>query len=79
MKFLYIAICLSMVCCATAAHGQLPVSETENSAGIQTTKPSGYDQDAKVLMDAVRQVSEFGESDPGYEAAIYDLAELYRQ
>ena len=68
MKLFHFTIPISVVCWALAAHAQLPITETVNPSGIQTPK-SGNDQNANVLIDAVRKVS-LGESDPQYESAL---------
>ena len=78
MKLFHFTIPFSVVCWALAAHAQLPITETANPSSIETPK-SGNDQYASVLMDAVRKVSELGESDPQYESALYNLAGLYRR
>src|SRR5947207_15796855 len=77
MKLFHFTIPISVVCWALAAHAQLPITETVNPSGIQTPK-SGNDQNANVLIDAIRKVS-LGESDPQYESALYNLAGLYRR
>src|SRR5690349_22995654 len=78
MKPFHFTIPISVVCWALAAHAQLPITETANPSGMQTPR-LGNDQDATVLMAAVRKVSELGESDPQYESALYNLAGLYRR
>ena len=77
MKLFRIAVPLSMVCWAFTANGQLPIPETQNLSEAQPHKQSGSAQDVNVLMGAVQQASEFGESDPRYEAALRNLAGFY--